>query len=57
MIRVRNTKRHQRVINMLGKTQYIAPRSTVELTEAEFKCTEIQNLIKKDYLRVVGGAA
>jgi len=57
MIRIRNTKRRQRVINLPNSTQYIAPRGIVEMTSAEFKCAEVQNLIAKGYLRVIGGEA
>lgn len=56
MIRVRNTKRRLRVINLPDSTHYLAPRGLVELTKEQFNCAEVQNLLAKGYLRVEGGA-
>ena len=55
MRRIRNTKRRQRVINLPTKTLYLAPRGLADLTEEEFDSIDVQNMIKRGYLRVVGG--
>jgi len=52
---VKNKKRRQRAINLPGKTLYLPPRGKALLTDKEFQCVEIQQLLLGGYISEVGG--
>jgi len=53
---VLNVSRNTKTINLPGdRSLYLPRRATAQLTEEEFACHEIRKLLKKGYLRQIGG--